>query len=283
MFYISVNIIILSVAFYVFCSKDLPIHNVLCEYPLSVVSVFILSVAAVHFIKALRLYIALYGNGINTNDYIKTYCKVTPVNIILPFKSGELYRIYCWGYLLNDYLKSTIVVLLDRFMDTIALITLLLILCAFYGTKVTALTYFLILFLLVLFLTYYIFPNFYKFWNAYFLDAKATKNKLWGLKHLEKINMVYLEINNIINGRAVILYSLSILAWTIEIFNLFMLNKLFFHKLPNVTITKYLNAAIGNALSVEFSSFVFISVIILSLIYLLLQIINIFKKRVLIK
>jgi len=58
----------------------------------------------VHVIKGFRLWFALYGKAIPLSDFIIQYCKVVPVSVVLPFKFGDLFRAYCFGHLITNYL-----------------------------------------------------------------------------------------------------------------------------------------------------------------------------------
>jgi len=78
--------------------------------------------AAVHILKAFRLWFALYGHGIPFSEYMIQYCKAVPVSVVLPCKLGDLLRAYCFGHLIHNYLSGVLVVLLDRFCDTLALV-----------------------------------------------------------------------------------------------------------------------------------------------------------------
>ena len=276
--YIIINVIVLTIATLLFFNNysfDLSLFSINKK----VVFLSFILIFAVHTLKAARLYLSLYGNKFDIKEYIKTYCKVIPVNIILPFKTGELFRIYCFGYLIKNNLKGIVVVLLDRFMDTTALITLILLICFFDKIHITFLIYILIIFSFILFLIYYLFPGFYKFWKHYFLSEKATKRKLWALKILEKINSVYIEITNIVKGRGIILYFLSLIAWVVELLNLVLILKI--NNLSNVNnkILEYLYCATGEKSSLEFNWFIFVSIIILISFYFIFQILKCINKK----
>ncbi len=274
--YIIINIFILLMTLMLF----------ICNYPFNAdmlvsnkdIFLFVIAALVVHSIKALRLYVALYGSKICTIDYIKTYCKVTPVSIILPLKLGEIFRMYCYGYLINNYLKGVIVVLLDRFMDTAALITILTICMLFIGKASSFVVYLFLLFLIFLFIIYKIFPNFSYFWKKYYLSAKATKRKLWSLKQLERLNKVYNEITQVVKGRGVILYLLSLVAWSVELLNLMLITNLISKEFIN-KISEYLMSALISNKVIELNKFIIISIIILLVVYFAIKFIEIVKKK----
>ena len=93
--------------------------------------VVLLTVILVHMVKAGRLYLALYGLDMKRGVCMKLYCKVTPVSVVLPWKLGEFFRIYCCGAELGSFLKGGVIILLDRFFDTVALVTMIVLLWIF--------------------------------------------------------------------------------------------------------------------------------------------------------
>ena len=230
------------------------------------------NVILVHFLKAIRLYFALYGTNINFKDYLKTYCKVTPVSILLPFKSGELFRMYCYGIQTGEMLKGVITVILDRFIDTIALLTMIIAVLAAFGGTITPLVYILIVFVVTVFIIFAIFPGTYKHWIIFLLKSDATPRRITTIKLLDKIHIVYREITLITKGRGIILFILSVLAWTIEIGTVSLLYKLNGGSDIRGKISEYLSSALVDTQSVELRQFILFSVILMILIYLIVKI-----------
>ncbi len=232
----------------------------------------VLTVFLVHAVKALRLYLALYGNGLGFSEYLKIYAKVTPVSVVLPFKLGEFFRMYCYGEKLGSLLRGTVIVLFDRFMDTAALVTMIILIRGFSGEGVLYPVYFFILFLIAALLCYLAFPGVYGFWKKWFLRAKATENKLRALKFLEMMNRVYQEIKAVSSGRGVILYFMSVAAWAVELGSVALRAGLSGTALAKDVLPDYLMCAMGSGSSPYLASFVFVSVIMMVILYLLIKI-----------
>lgn len=241
--------------------------------------IIVLTVLIVHIVKAGRLYLALYGSEISFFQYLKIYCKVTPVSVVFPFKVGEFFRMYVYGHQLRNYLKGVIIVLLDRFMDTIALVTMILFVWAFSGGYVTSFVYVLLVFLGFALLIYAVFPGVHKFWKKYLLKANATEKKLAALKMLDTLQLIYQEITSVSKGRGIILYFMSLLAWLVEIGSIAVLNGLSGTGKLNQKISEYLMSAMSSNQSTEFSQFVFISVILMVVIYVVLKIIELLEGK----
>lgn len=223
----------------------------------------IITAVTVHMIKALRLFFIFYGSNIKGMLYMKTYCKATPVSIILPFKLGEIYKMYCCGNLIDDYFKGSLSVLLDRFVDTVALVTIITIICLIFGSEMIPLVYLLLLFLVFMIGLYFVFPGLFKFWNKYLLRTKASEHSIRALKILYAANLLYFEIRNIVKGRWTVLYLLSLGAWIIEIGSLILLNRIIGKEHADLKIFTYVTAAMHGNGSMELEQFITVSIVIL--------------------
>lgn len=232
----------------------------------------IFSAVLVHTIKAGRLYLALYGTNIEADAYLKIYCKVTPVSMIWPFKAGEIFRMYCYGKQIGDLLKGIIVILLDRFMDTAALITIIVFMYIFDDGNITVFICLLLIFLVFILLIYFVFPGVYSFWKMYLLKAKASEGRLRALKMLEILYRIYSEIENIAKGCGIILYFMSFAAWGVEIGSVTILNGILSGGRLNEEILLYLTSAVtGQQKAETLNGFVFVSTIGFLSLYLMLK------------
>jgi len=152
---------------------------------------------------------------------------------------------------------------LDLFMDTMALITVILLVLVFTGGHVSAFTYALLLFLLFVLLIYFVYPGVYRFWKRYFLRGRASERRLRFLAILDRSHELYKEITNISKGRGIILYFMSLIAWIIEISSLALLAGIQGDGVFNDTVTGYLSSAMGGEPSRELRQFIFLSVVLL--------------------
>ena len=277
--YILVNLIVLTGALGLFCFYYNTGLEAILTFSKGKILLLAFMVLIVHLLKAIRLYIAFYGTKIDFISYLKTYCKVTPVNLIFPYKIGEIFRIYCYGNLINDYPKSAITILLDRFMDTSALITFIFILYYFCGGSLPHLAYIFIVFLLFVLCGYFIFPGLYKFWQHFFLCAPATDNTLKSLKTLNLMYRLFSSIKQVVAGRGIILYILSLMSWGIELLNISFLTKDTSLQNASVSFFDYLSSALTNGFCPTLRIFIFVSIVLLLIFYLLLQIVSFIRKK----
>ena len=268
--YNLINVLVLLGAALIFF-LNYNINDVFSGVGLQHIIIITATVVIVHFLKAFRLYLALYGSDISASSYAKIYCKVTPVSILLPFKLGELFRMYCYGHQIGNMLKGIVTVLLDRFMDTIALVTMIIVMWLYSGEAIIPLVYLLTVFLIAAVIVFIVFPGLYSYWKKYLLRAKGTPRKLRVLFFLDKMDMVYAEIVNVSKGRGIILYVLSLLAWVTEIGSVSLLNGLGAGGSLSDKISEYLRSALSGAQTLELKRFILISVVLMIVIYLLVK------------
>ena len=266
-----INILVLFAAALIFF-LNYNIYNVFQGVQMMHVVIIIVTVVMVHFLKALRLYLALYGADISPSAYAKTYCKVTPVSILIPFKLGEFFRMYCYGHHAGNMLKGIVTVLMDRFMDTIALVTMIVVMWIASGETIIPLVYLLVVFLVIVILMIVVFPGLYTYWKKYLLRVNGTPKKLKALRYLEAVNRVYQEIMNVTKGRGIILYILSLVAWAVEIGSVMLLSIITVKgTVLSDMISKYLKSALVGSQTIELKRFVLISVILMIVIYLFVK------------
>lgn len=266
---INILVILLTAALFVYEYKD--INGIFSGFTCASLPVLAVTVVLVHIVKAGRLFLALYGLEIACKDFIKAYCKVTPVSVIIPFKLGEFFRMYCYGTLIGNVFKGIVIILLDRFMDTMALVTVIILVWMINGGSMASFVYTLFVFLVFVLIIYFVYPGVYKFWKKYLLKAKASEYKLSVLRLLERLNTIYCEVENVAKGRGIILYFMSLIAWGVEIGSLYILNGIKGQGQISNGIYEYLTSAMSGSQSSELKRFVIASVVLLIVIYLIIK------------
>lgn len=237
------------------------------------------TVLLVHSIKAFRLYFVLYGKKISFAEHMKQYCKVIPVSMVLPFKLGEFFRIYCYGYQMGSIFDGITAILVDRFMDTLGLVTMILFMNIENHSDFPFIFYFLFIFLMITILCYLIFSEMYVYWKRELLKAKVSRRKNNALYLLEKLYYAYFELSKLIKGRCGILYLLSLTAWGMEIGGLLICNRFLQHNGSISFISKYLISALLGTESIMLKQFVLISIFLLFLLYLVVYSIEALKEK----
>lgn len=179
--------------------------------------IMIVTVVLVHGIKAFRLYLELLDRKLPVGLFLRQYCKITPVSMILPLKAGDLFRCYCYGYYIGDWMYGIAVILLDRFVDTAALITVLILFVLPLGNAMPAVSFVLLAVLFALSFIYFALPGLCQYWNRYLIQGRGSKRKLVALTVLARLQAAYRDIHRVVQGKFLLSYMLSVAAWLIEI------------------------------------------------------------------
>lgn len=169
-----------------------------------------------YVLKFFRIYLILIERRLPLKIFIKMYLKTTFINLALPFKMGEVFKVYFYGEKMNDYKRALLAVLTDRYFDTIALIILVLPIEMMMNKSISVISLILLIFFMTVTIIYYAFPISYKYLNKYLILNISSSKGIMMLKMLEKINVWYEHIVSLMAGRVLLLFLLSFFAWLIE-------------------------------------------------------------------
>lgn len=219
-------------------------------------------------IKFLRLYIILFGQNISLFVQLKQYCKVVPAIILFPYKSGELFRMYCYGYHMGNYIEGMVYIVFDRFVDTVALVTVMVTINFLFVMTSSVLVNLLLFFIVCIFIFYNIFPPLYFFWNHYLINCTATKRRIKALFFLKKIYAAYLGIVKAVKGKFIILYVLSLTAWFIELGGVLILDRINTGEEQVESMQLYLLSALTGEDFMYMNYFSIVSIMILAVMYM---------------
>lgn len=198
----------------------------------------LITAGLVHLIKALRIYIIAFGTPFRKVDFLTTYVRTAFINLLIPFKLGEIYRGYEFGILLQNYGFGYIIVLVDRLMDTMGLILVVLMAQAvFTGYDISLLMLGFLLLIVVAILGYFTFDGLYRFWNHYLVTQKTSRRTLAGLEFLQGTKRAYDMVKRIVEGKFLFLFILSIMTWMIEIGALLLIGA----HLTSISVSGYLS------------------------------------------
>ncbi len=269
--YLTVNLVILTVA-----AILLYFNYLKSSFSFGIQEIVIIAVASilVNLVKAVRLYFILSESRFPPKLYVKQFCKTTLVSILIPFKLGDFYRIYCYGYHLNSYSKSTVYIVIDRFFDILALLSIVLVLLVTthedFELVVTLLTLFLVLVMAV----YVSLPYVCIRLKHYYLRSRATAKTLNRLSMISKIERIYNPISNALKGKGVILLILSLVAWLLELGTVAILDG------PESSkFVDYLMSAFGIGDSFNLKLFIMVTASILLASYTIIQIVQKYTER----
>ena len=195
----------------------------------------------IHFFRVIRQYMILMKNKIHIKELTKSYLLSSLLNTILPYKLGEIYKIYLYGGLIKDYKKSVIAVIIDKFFDAFVLLIIFSIVDIKKGQGLSYITILLLLIECVIFIIYFSFSKTYKFLNQYLIINKHNKITIKCLKILEEANELYLEVKNMIKCREILLIILTVLSWIMEIFFVYIIKFIKYNDFSFTNFMEYIN------------------------------------------
>lgn len=219
--YYMINFIFMCATLYIllFANK----YNKIVVTPKNVVLLVIIFLL-IHVFKCFRQYLLLIEEGIHINEFIILYIRSTFCSMILPYKIGELYKAYLYGYKINNYIKGFIAVIIDKFFDAL----FLLIICISFevnnNLNLSAITWILLTFVILFVIIYFSFKQTYYYLNKHFMLHSNSKRTNFVLSWLERFYDIYKSVCHMIKGRELLLILFTILAWTFELILLKLLN-----------------------------------------------------------
>lgn len=270
--YLLVNIIIIILTAWIFYYRFLHEDIYIQSIEFSSIVILIVFAFIIIFIKAVRFYFVIQGDYlIKGADYVKQYSKTIFISTIIPLKLGELFRIYCYGYSMNSYFRAFLFVLIDRFFDTLALITILVIVSFLGPLEHIWLMEILLAFVFATLIIYMVSPKICNYWKKYLICKPANKRTIKWLSGIEIFNSFYRSISSILKGKGMIVYVLSILAWIVEIGGAYLFNIVNKKDINIKLMQDYLIATIGIGNCVNLTWFVVATVILLFVVYLIMH------------
>ena len=181
------------------------------------IPLFLIGFTAVHIFKMMRLYLVLMEHKIGFGKFVLLYLKTTLVNLIIPYKLGELYRIFCINKETKHWQVGVLSILVDRFFDTLALCVILLPLDLYVFGEASVITMaFFVLMALIVACNVSVLPT-YRYLNRYIIKEKSSPRAMTALKALDVVKIWYDFTQNLISGRFALILLFSFGGWFCEI------------------------------------------------------------------
>ena len=191
------------------------------------IPLFCIGFVVVHLAKMMRLYLVLLEQKIEFKRFVLAYLKTTFVNLVIPFKLGEIYRIFCFSRETKAFQIGLFSVVVDRFFDTAALLVILIPFEVLITGDVTLVTAGLTVFVILAIFMFTIFSGIYTYLNRYIIIHKTSKRSMTALRGLEIARTWYDYVRNLISGRYALIILFSCTAWVVEVFALWCLASVF--------------------------------------------------------
>ena len=181
------------------------------------IPILLIGFGLVHLCKMLRLYLVLMEHKIGFGKFIRMYFRTTFLNLIIPFKLGELYRFFSITRLTKVWQVGILSVLIDRIFDMVALLIVLIPFDLIFHGSLTVITLILLLVIMVFVIIYMSILPTYSYLNHYIIRHKTSKRALLALKGLDVIKEWYDFTRNLITGRSILITMASLAGWVFEV------------------------------------------------------------------
>ena len=199
-----------------------------------------------HAFKFLRFWLVLMEEKkLSFFDILFLYVRTTFVNLIIPFKIGELYRVAAVKHMTGSYKTGILLVVIDRFFDTLALLTLTLPFELLYLSGTDPVLLMLFAALILLLISYLSYMPSFRYMNKYIITSKKSKRAMVLLDILDKANSWYLYLKKLIRGRSPLVFLASLFGWILEFSALKMFAASFGRNFDIDAFIRYINSLLS--------------------------------------
>ena len=178
---------------------------------------FLTGFILVHFCKMMRLYLVLMEHGISFPRFVVMYLETTLVNLIVPFKIGEIFRVLVISKETKYWQVGILSVITDRFFDTLALCAILIPVDIWYLGRLSPITWIFLAILFIIVICYVSLMPTYGYLNRYIIMRKNSPRSMAALRGLDMIKDWYDFTLDLIRGRFALITTFSFMGWFFEI------------------------------------------------------------------
>ena len=173
-----------------------------------------------HTVRALRLVLLSPVMKINIRSLWKEQFKANGVNLLLPFKLGEAYRLIYFNKFFGSYSNSFAVLVVERFLDLLTIFLLLSLALYFSNTNIQMINYifYISIFLLsIIIIILFVFDEILIILHKIFLNKPSTKIVLTAIEFSGNLIKAIEKIKLILNKKYIPCLFLSFIIWSLEI------------------------------------------------------------------
>ncbi|WP_455541852.1 hypothetical protein [Intestinibacter sp.] len=182
----------------------------------SYIMIFVLLFGVIHTLRFVRMYLIILEEKIAFLNFFKIYVKTTFVGFLLPFKSGELYKMVCIGDEISNLSMGILSVIIDRIFDMYILVAIMVPYELMIYKNLSVLSTLVLVVMIFITFMFLSFPSFYKYTNKFFMLNSSSKKSIVILELCEAMNNYYSIIKKLLDGRWGMLSTLTIFIWIIE-------------------------------------------------------------------
>jgi hypothetical protein len=230
------------------------------------------------FFKGVRIYMILMEKRISLKRFSRTYAKTTFVTLALPYKLGDIFRMFCFGNDMKNYVSGFLSVVADRYFDSVPLLIVMLGYILFNQSAVSLITVILFVFVLFGTVVYMIYPYSSQYLNRFLITKTVTTKGLLALSMLDKLDSYYAQITQLVKGRAPLLFLVSIISLSAEYFSILCIARYWGHGFSGNDFFSYLNSVFAGSLTIVTNSYLVLGAMIFALLSLLVYGFHLFLK-----
>jgi hypothetical protein len=179
-----------------------------------------------HLFRCVRIALLFDKKHIKFRQIIYTQVISNLINIIIPFRLGEIFRIILFNSLNNNIYKTTSLIFIERTFDLTWMFLCSIILFKFFDFpfqhKQLLITVSFI-FLTLFYILFSILPKFIQIISIHTTKTYTSKKTVYMLKVLSKIYLTLSQISNNYKKNIVFLFFLTTLIWSCEVGVFFVL------------------------------------------------------------
>lgn len=173
-----------------------------------------------HFVRVLRFSLMLGRQNYSIVQLIKTQYFTNSINLLLPFKFGEIYRIIEFEKTIKNYQKTFLTVVAERSIDFVLIVFGLIVSAylinepLYYIKPIVILGFIFIVGILYSFL---LLPQNIRFMNIFIIKRFSNAKSVFFLKYSSKIHDSIEMVREIILKEKATLLVLSFIIWGLEL------------------------------------------------------------------
>ena len=231
-----------------------------------------------HLLKFIRIYFILLEEKISLSRIIRTYIKTTFVSIALPFKIGEIFKMYSYGKDINSYSKGIIAVIIEKFFDAVVLSVILIPYSLIKGERLSSLSIIMLVFLITVIVIYLSFESTYYYLNKFFIAKSQSKKTLIVLNFLNQIKNIYDKAKELIKGRSILLTCLTFIIWLVETIFVYIMANFMNMKINFMVVVNYISDAFFGIKNTLFNNYIYLCTAIFLVSLIIIYSIKAYKK-----
>ena len=173
-----------------------------------------------HVLRVVRLLILSADPSISIKSLFSAQLKANGVNLIIPFKAGEAYRLISFKQFFGTYSNSFSILLCERFLDIILITSFLILSVIASSLDLEILSNLMLLSVFILFVIlflYFSLDEILQLTNRLFVGKESTILNIRIIKGTSRLIHILRDTKSILSSKIFSCLSITLMIWTFEI------------------------------------------------------------------